>query len=162
LAPVPMTATVPVKLPGVVRTDVFNETARGTAALPVMPEVGLTDSHEPPDMVAGVAVKLTPEVPPMLTICAGGAVVPSCQAKFRIKGLAEIVGVLDTSRVTGTDTEVAPVAWSVIVPLSVPAVVRLNVLTETLMELELDMVTFTAFVAPFNSSHAPPDGVAVT
>jgi len=98
----------------------------------------------------------------MLTVCAGGAVVPSCHAKFSVNGLAEIVGVAETVSVMGTVTDVAPPAESVMAPLSAPVVVRPDVLIETLMELELDIVTCTALELPFNNSHAPPDGVAVT
>ena len=42
--------------------------------LDIVTLVGLTDNHEPPDVVA---VTWSPEVPVILTFCAAGADVPS-------------------------------------------------------------------------------------
>jgi hypothetical protein len=38
---------------------------------------GVAESHEPPDVVAGTAVMLSPGVPPMVTVCAAGTPLPS-------------------------------------------------------------------------------------
>jgi hypothetical protein len=79
-----------------------------------------------------------------------------------VEGLAEIAGELETTIFTGTETEVAPLAESVIVPFKVPGVVRPDVSMDTLIELELDTVTFAGLVLLFTNSQEPPDGVAVT
>jgi hypothetical protein len=57
-----------------VKLDVFTETL--TELEPdTVPDPGLTDNHEPPGgLVADVAVKLIPEVPPTLIDCATGCV----------------------------------------------------------------------------------------
>jgi hypothetical protein len=71
--------TVPLKVPApaVVRTDVSTETFTGTVPeAGVVPVVGVIFNHEPPVLVAGVAVKLVPEVPPTLIGCKAGAVAP--------------------------------------------------------------------------------------
>ena len=42
----------------------------------VLPEVGLTVSHDPPETVTGVALKVSPALPPMVTDCGAGVVPP--------------------------------------------------------------------------------------
>ena len=96
--------------------------------------MGLTASHAPPDVVAAAAVKPSAELPVMLMGCAGGAVPPVWNLKVRVVGLAVIVGELETAMVTGTVIGLldAPLAVIVMVPLKVPAVVRLALLMDTL------------------------------
>src|ERR1700733_1510018 len=72
VSPADATVTVPVKEPAA-RPDVLMETLTD-------PGVGLVataDSHDPPDLVAAVAVKTSPEVPPTLNDCEVGAGAPS-------------------------------------------------------------------------------------
>ena len=66
--------TVPLKVPGVVRTDVTIETLAVPAIVPGA--TGLADSHDPPDIVAARAVKAMPEVPVTLIDCAAGVLPP--------------------------------------------------------------------------------------
>jgi hypothetical protein len=54
------------------RLDGLTETVTELLEL-VAPDVGVTDSHEPPD---AVAVKASPELPAMLTDCDAGAEPP--------------------------------------------------------------------------------------
>ena len=82
----------------------------------VVPLVGVTESQLP-DEVAAVAVKAMPEVPATLTVWAGGVVPVRVYAKFNELGLAESVGVADTTRVTFIVCGAAPVAAMVTVPL---------------------------------------------
>jgi len=60
-------------VPAVVKTDVFRDTL---TELPVVPEPGFTTSHDPPELVAALAVKDRFGVPPIETACGAGAVVP--------------------------------------------------------------------------------------
>ena len=75
VTPVAATVMVPLNVPAVVSPAVFTETLM-ELEFEMVPVVEFNANHEPPDVVAGVAVNVTPGVPPMLTVCAGGAVVP--------------------------------------------------------------------------------------
>ena len=76
---------------------------------------GAADSHEPPDVVAATAVKVIPAVPPIVSVCAAGAVPPMAKLKVSEVGMAVRFG--ETTKVTGITTELAPVAPMVTVPL---------------------------------------------
>jgi hypothetical protein len=82
----------------------------------IVPDPGVTNSHGPPDVVAGVAVKASPKVPPMATDCATGAVPPIWKAKLSGVGVAVMVGLV-TTNVTLITCDVAPVDATVTVPL---------------------------------------------
>jgi hypothetical protein len=55
-----------------VRFAGFTDTLTEPGVVPV----GVTESHDPPDVVAAVAVKLVPAVPPTVIDCATGVVLP--------------------------------------------------------------------------------------
>jgi len=73
VAPGAAIVMVPVKVPALVRPDVFME----TLALPGIVPPALVTSHPAgPEVMAAVAVNVKPEVPVMFRGCADGAEVP--------------------------------------------------------------------------------------
>src|ERR1039457_6106311 len=95
-----------------VKLAVFAETF--TEAV-VVPDPGVTDSHGAP--APAVALKASEEPPLMLTCCAVGAVPPIWNVKGRRDGVGVIPGKLETTTVTSTVCELAPLAVIVMVPL---------------------------------------------
>jgi hypothetical protein len=65
--------TLPLYVPALVKLEVRIETLMELGAVP---EPELTDNHEPPEVVAVVAVNAVPEVPPIVIGCATGAAAP--------------------------------------------------------------------------------------
>ena len=102
--------------------------------LPV-PEAGLTVSH------VALSVAVQERVPPpvllMLSVWVAGLLPPCWAVKDKLSGLAPMAGgtgAAVTVKDTGTETEVAPGALRVIIPLCVPAV-RVPVVTVRVTEL---------------------------
>ena len=130
-------------------TEILTELEPDTLPVP-----GVTASHEPPDVVAGVAVNPSAEVPPIVTGCAAGAVPPIRKVK-----LSEELPMVRTGWVTVSVTlitcDVAPGAAIVTVPVYVLAASPV-VFTEMLTELDPD----TLPVPGVTESQEPPDVVA--
>jgi hypothetical protein len=110
-------ATVTVMLPWYVAAfSPVVSTDTPSSAGPV-PEPGLTDSHEPPEVVLAATVKLRPAATPRLRPCDNGAEPPSVKLKVKEEGDAVMAGALVTTKVTLTTCEVAPGPATVTVPL---------------------------------------------
>jgi hypothetical protein len=83
-----------------------------------MPEAGLRVSQVALSLAA--QVRVPPPVLLMVRAWAAGLPPPCWEVKDRLDGLMPIVGGAATAKVTGTVTEVAPVAVIVIVPVWLP------------------------------------------
>jgi hypothetical protein len=152
VAPVAAMVTVPLYVPAA-SPDVFiKETLTDPEA---EPPPGNTESHEPPEVVAAVAVKVTLDASPTLMGCEAGSVpLPSGTVKLRGDGPAVNTGAT-TFSVTGmvAPLPVAPVEFTVTEPVYCAAVVRPAVLIE--------MLTFDGTVPLIvAASHEPPELVA--